>query len=256
MSTGSPYAAAPPPPLNYPPPVAYAPLGGRLTAVKAVFWGIVAVSALAAVSELLEILLINREIDGEEVSASQYESNDLRQSLVGMLQFALYLAGIVVFIMWMFRAYRNVDAVAPRERRYGRGWAIGGWFVPFLNLWRPKQVINDIWRAGGAPPEPSGLLFAWWTLWIITNWVSNLALRSAFDSETAEDYRSRAIAYLASDLMDIPTAILAILVAIALTRRLDAKAAEGPPPPPPPEPEEPEGSFEIPWRPPPPPLNG
>ncbi len=44
-----------------------------------------------------------------------------------------------------------MDAVAPTERRYGHGWAIGGWFVPILNFWRPMQVVNDVWRAGGWP---------------------------------------------------------------------------------------------------------
>jgi uncharacterized protein DUF4328 len=254
MSTAPPYAAAPPPPPDYPPPNVYEPLGGRLAAVKSVFWVIVGVSVIAVIVDLLEILMLNRMIAGEEVSSSELEFNDLRMSVVGMLQTVSLIGGAVVFIMWMFRAYKNVDGVA-RERRYGHGWAIGAWFVPFLNLWRPKQIINDIWRAGGAPPEPSGLLFAWWTLWIISNWVANLTLRQAFAGDTPEEFRSRTFAYLATDLMDIPTAILAILVAVTLTRRLDARAAEGPPPPPPPEPEEPESSFEIPRRPPPPPLS-
>ena len=57
--------------------------------------------------------------------------------------------------MWMFRAYNNVDAVAPGARRYDGGWAIGSWFVPILNLFRPKQIINDIWRAAtGSPTRP------------------------------------------------------------------------------------------------------
>ena len=54
----------------------------------------------------------------------------------------------MVFIRWLSRAYKNLDVAAPGFRRYGHGWAIGSWFVPFLNLWRPKEIINDIHRGG------------------------------------------------------------------------------------------------------------
>ena len=34
-----------------------------------------------------------------------------------------------------------------RHLRYGTGWAIGAWFIPIFNLFRPKQIANDIDRA-------------------------------------------------------------------------------------------------------------
>lgn len=51
----------------------------------------------------------------------------------------LLIAKDFAFLVWFWLAYRNLDALDLR-RRYGTGWAIGGWFVPFLNLARPKQV--------------------------------------------------------------------------------------------------------------------
>jgi hypothetical protein len=113
-------------------------------------------------------------------------------------------------------------------RRYGHGWAVGGWFVPIMWFFRPRQVVNDVWRAGGHLEEPSGLLAAWWGLWLATTWVANLTLRNAFFGDTLEASRNSTIAYLISDTLDAPTAILAILVATSLTRRLDARAAERP----------------------------
>ena len=60
MTTGTPYPSAPPPPppVYPPPPRMYAPLGGRLTALKVVFSLMVVVSVMAAVSDLLEIMLL------------------------------------------------------------------------------------------------------------------------------------------------------------------------------------------------------
>lgn len=226
------YPSAPPPPsFSGPAPQAfyYRPLQARLTALKVVFWIIVATSLIAAVSDVLTIQFWGRFLDGETISDSQADAEDIRAGLAALLQFGAWVAGVVVFLMWLFRAYQNTDGVAPGTRRYGHGWAIGGWFVPIMNLWRPKQVVNDIWRAGGHPPEPSGLIQWWWGLWLLTNFVANIGTRAAFGDEEPEDLRSSAIAYLVSDLLDAITAVLAIAVATTLTRRLDARAAEGPP---------------------------
>ena len=157
--------------------------------------------------------------------------NDAREAIVGLLGTLALVAGAITFILWLYRAYQNADAVAPGTRRYGKGWAIAGWFVPIMWLFRPKQVINDVWRAGGPPHEPSGLLAAWWTLWIIGMWVSNFALRRAFDDVTAESVRTASISYAVSGVIDIVTAILAIRVAMVITERLDERAKNGPPQP-------------------------
>src|SRR3954451_5754378 len=129
-------------------PDGYESLDGRLKALRIVF-ALMAVAALVAcVFDYFEGSLMDRLIDGENVSDAELSADDSRQGIIGMLGFALYIVCIVVFLRWLHRAYKNLDAVAPTQRRYGTGWAIGGWFVPFLNLWRPKEIINDIWRSG------------------------------------------------------------------------------------------------------------
>jgi len=61
------------------------------------------------------------------------------------------------------------------ERRFGVGWAIGAWFVPVLNFWRPKQTANDIWSASDPTAEGkhlgSPLLTWWWLCFLLANWV-------------------------------------------------------------------------------------
>jgi hypothetical protein len=57
------------------------------------------------------------------------------------------LATAAVFITWFARVVNRLHAARPNEFRYGAGWAIGAWFVPVLNLFRPKQIADDAWRA-------------------------------------------------------------------------------------------------------------
>ena len=89
---------------------------------------------------------------------------DLRNSF-SLVQSAGYVVGAVVFIRWLLPVYKYLDAVAPGVRRWDPSWALWGWFVPLLWWWRPKQVVNDVWRAGGGS-VPAPVLTAWWVLFI------------------------------------------------------------------------------------------
>ena len=229
-------------------PESYAPLDGRRQAVLVVFVAIALISIAATVSDLLEIDLMNRVVDGGSSSDADATANDSRQSIVGVIQFASLIAGAIVFIRWLTAANRNADVVAPGTRRYGHGWAIGSWFVPILSLWRPKQIVNDVWRAGGrdaADAEPGALLALWWAAVIISNWLANVSARTVFGEQTAEEIRNGDVALAISDGIDIVGAILAILVVRAVSDRLDDRARTLPQPAP-----EPSGDgWEAPERP-------
>src|SRR5215831_12432517 len=58
----------------------------------------------------------------------------------------LFVITAVVFITWLYSEYRQLDR-SNAPARFAPGWAIGGWFVPFLNLVRPLQVVEDVWKS-------------------------------------------------------------------------------------------------------------
>jgi hypothetical protein len=218
----------------------YTPLRGRAQAVTVVFVITAVVCVGAVISDVLEWRLLDRMIAGEDWTDAEATSNDNRQAIAGLVQFALGIAGAVVFIRWMYGAYTNLDHVAPGERRYSAGWAIGSWFVPIMNFFRPKQMVNDIWRAGGRDhqdAQPGLLLLSWWVLWLLSSWIVNAAARIYQGAETASEIKTGTILYVISDAMSSVCAILAIIVVRKGTDRLDAKAAAAPPEPPAPEPD-------------------
>jgi Domain of unknown function (DUF4328) len=83
---------------------------------------------------------------GRFVTQQELDDNDVRQGLVAAADFILVTATAVFFLLWFYRAYRTLTSLGVSCLRWGYGWAIGGWFVPILSLWRPKQIANDIWR--------------------------------------------------------------------------------------------------------------
>lgn len=229
-------------------PESNSPLRGRVQAVTVVFVVMALVCAAAVWSGWLELRLMDRFIAGEEVTDAEATSNDDRQAMFGLIQLGLGVAAAVVFIRWLYAAYLYVGTVAPAEQRYSPGWAIGSWFVPIMNLFRPKQMVNDVWRAGGRDgqdAQPGWLLVAWWTFWLVGNFAVNAAARSYNDADTAEELKTGTILFMISDAMSVIGAVLAIIVVRQATDRLDAKAAAAPPPVPP----EPEGDLAAPERP-------
>jgi hypothetical protein len=62
----------------------------------------------------------------------------------------LVLAMIVVgtlFLCLLHQLVGDLHRMRPGAQRFSAGWAVGSWFVPFVNLVVPKQVVNDVWRA-------------------------------------------------------------------------------------------------------------
>lgn len=212
-------------------PSAYEPLSARRKAAIVVLGAIIALHVGAAVSDLLELQLVDRARSGGGVTEAEGDASDRRQALIGALQLVSIIVGAVFFIRWLHGAYRNADALDPGARRYGTGWAIGGWFVPIMNLFRPKQIVNDVWAAStpaGHPArdrEPGVLLLGWWLTWLASNIVDRIATSMAGSAETLDELRSSSIAFLVSDLFTLVPASLAILVIDRVTKRMESKAA-------------------------------
>lgn len=170
---------------------------------------------------------------------------DTLYGLSGLLQALALLATAVVFICWFRRVRVNAEVFAPDGHRKARGWAVGGWFVPVLNFWRPRQIAVDIWDASApatretapaGPPQPAGwevqpkrtLLNAWWTLWLCTGIFGQVASRQYANAEEPEAIKQAVVSLMASDLLNIAAAVVAILFVRRLTAMQDAKARSGP----------------------------
>jgi hypothetical protein len=93
----------------------------------------------------------------------------------------VYFPTVVVFCMWMWRSYRNLLLMEVRGLSYSPRWAVGAFFVPILNLFRPCQIAQEMWRAS-APDLPadhrhrswrhapgSAIVGLWWAFWLIAN---------------------------------------------------------------------------------------
>jgi len=184
------------------------PLIVRAHLVTAVFAVIILGELAGIVADGVYIGLLNRSLAGESVPDADWTNHGEARSLVDGVQTWAFRAGAVVFIVWLHGAYRRLD---PARRRFGTGWAIGAWFVPVLNLWRPKQLVNDL--AGG----PRRLTRAWWLLFVFAYYFDGLILWN-FPDEWADETRTRTFAYIVLEAVAVVAAVLAILLVRRLSR--------------------------------------
>ena len=97
----------------------------------------------------------------------------------GSLATWCWMGACVALAVWTGRMYRNLFALGVEELRFTPGWGVGAWFVPLLNFVRPKQIIDDTWRATSPGAMARGwrelpvpaTLHVWWGLALLS-WLS------------------------------------------------------------------------------------
>ncbi|MEU9447495.1 DUF4328 domain-containing protein [Streptomyces sp. NPDC048277] len=168
--------------------------------------------------------------DGD-TGAAAFRRADRAERMLGVAggaQVGSLIACGIVYLSWFQRVRANAQVLDPLRQSKSPGWAIGGWFVPVVNLWYPRRITLDIWDASSpwGTTRSHTLVNAWWTLWLAALVADPLAT-TGDDVEGAAQLRDGALRLILSDSLDIAAAVLAILVVVRLTRMQHEKAMAG-----------------------------
>lgn len=100
------------------------------------------------------------------------------------------LVTYILFGMWIYRAAANVDAAAVPGFIHTPAWAVGWYFIPVANLFKPFGAMRQIWNAShghsGALDRGNILLTAWWAIWVVSGFVGYAAVRTGWGAATPE----------------------------------------------------------------------
>jgi hypothetical protein len=141
---------------GYPPPVAYArpvrPLGGLAMALT-ILLGLASVAAVAtAFPHFNRANVVETYKDGAKTTITDATAADSQVALFTIIFAALFIATIVVWMVWQFRFASNGEALGQRTAMGAPGWAIGGWFIPLANFLLPSLQMSASSRASGFRP--------------------------------------------------------------------------------------------------------
>ena len=151
---------------------------------------------------------------------------DLISGSSGIFSALALLAAAVVFIVWLWRVRWNAEMFCRGEHRLTRGWVLGSWICPVVNLWYPKWVVDDIVAASDPRTSPqtlslrsipgTRLVWAWWITWVVGLVLGNVAQRSSLDGvPKLGELRTNA---LLSSISAVATTAAAVLVMVLIRR--------------------------------------
>ncbi|MFE7120235.1 DUF4328 domain-containing protein [Streptomyces sp. NPDC057654] len=228
------HPAAPPlgAPAPYPAggPVLRSPVG--LATAVTVLLGVVAACDLFALYADFNIYSLLDNV--LTTSAGELKRADDLYAAAGRFQGLGTTATAVVFIIWFHRVRGNAEIFTQDVCTLGRGWSIGGWFIPFANLWLPFRVAAETWQAS-APQTPDGSLRevsrapvrAWWILWLLALAAGRVGQTLYNRANTPESLQQAMGTVMLGDLLDLAAAVLAILFVRKLTRMQRERAELG-----------------------------
>jgi hypothetical protein len=143
-----------------------------------------------------------------------------RVSLLG--QTGTFVVTGVLFVVWLFQAHRS-DRMQTDFLERGSGWAIGGWFVPVLGMWRPRQMVQDVRHGatGGQPGPTSTRVNLWWTAYLACFVTALHSLALTPDPELRREALIHAIGESAiADAVDAGVICVAGVLAILVVRQV------------------------------------
>lgn len=129
------------------------------------------------------------------------------------------------FISWLYKAHRS-DRMNPSALDHKSFWAIIGWFVPIMNLFRPYSMISDTRKGADSLSVTPTFQPYWWGAWLLGSFGDRVvtALWPSGDEPGlrtfGESLRDAAWAEICFGVVNVAGAVLAILVVRELTTRL------------------------------------
>jgi hypothetical protein len=187
----------------------------------AMIWIVLAMDILSLISGYMQYSLLQGITSGTGVSMEEASANDSREQIVSILHVAALIISAITFIQWFRRAYFNlhqkVENLSATE-----GWAAGSWFVPVLCLYRPYQIMKELYVETKALlvrkeliSEESlklNVLGWWWGFWIAANIIGQISFRLTLNAETVDQITTCTMLSMISDLISIPLAFMAVKV--------------------------------------------
>lgn len=151
-----------------------------------------------------------------------FSLGDLITALGGLFLVISFIVSTILFCVFSYRATRNLSIIGAKGMDYTPGWAVGWYFIPFANLFKPYGAMKDMWRGTHYPDDVFAdtpkLMPLWWLCWIVTNIVSNISFRLGREAGMFENYASNVELYKMTIGLDIVSAITGIISALLVLK--------------------------------------
>jgi hypothetical protein len=195
--------------------------GQRAKNAILLIWILLALEIVSLISSYFQYDLLQTVANGGDVSMEQLEANDTREQMIGIIYIIAYIISGVTFIRWFRRAYYNLHQKVT-QLSFSDGWAAGCWFVPVVCLFRPYQIMKELYQKTQkvltkrevtiTEKFSTNFLGWWWALWIISNYVGQFLIRYTLKVDTLDGLITSTVVSMAAGIIDIPLALITVKV--------------------------------------------
>jgi len=184
-------------------------------------WIVFILEFAALISGYFQYDLLQTVAEGGEISTEKANANDTREQVIAFAYLFIYLISAVTFIKWFRRAYFNLH-LRVDNLSFNEGWAAGSWFFPIVNLYRPYQIMKELYRetkkflrTKGLYKETSldsGFLGWWWFLWITNGIAGQIIFRLSLRAESIDELTTVTVLSMIGSVLGLPLALITIKV--------------------------------------------
>lgn len=162
------------------------------------------------------------------ISQEEADRNDARVSFVDNFHFVTMLLSGLAVLIWRYKANRNCWYYGAEQMRFTPEWAVGWSLVPVMNLFRPYQVMQEIWKISTDPEtwknQQSSVLIKWWWFFCLVDVFfgrvfSRLAIKGAFKEETVDQLKQVTSASIASSITTLIACIFTLSLVLEIRKR-------------------------------------
>ncbi len=107
--------------------------------------------------------------NGVDVNMDEAGSILVHQLMINVAQLGFRVIVGIQFLMWVYRMSHNAHCVKTGKPTSSPGWAVGCYFIPVLNMWKPYLIMKEIYEAFRQRPSYSKVLPLWWTAWVLSS---------------------------------------------------------------------------------------
>jgi hypothetical protein len=211
--------------------IRYKPISALTNWVQLAFIISAIIAVASIISEFMQADLLIGALHGRYVSMAQAIANDDREAIIGWINLGIYIVTAIIFLIWVYRANKNLHAFKSPVLRFSPGWAVGWWFIPFANLFRPYQITAEISKASNPELDPSlnvvlhlpapAIVGWWWALFLIGNIVTSIAGELMSGANYIQDALNSTYTYVVADNINIIGLIVAILMVRKISQSQD-----------------------------------
>lgn len=184
-------------------------------------WVVMCIEVISLGSSYMQYDLIQAAASGENISMDDANANDTRERMVGIVYMLAMIISGITFIQWFRRAYYNLHQ-RVNHLKHGEGWAAGAWFVPFLNWFRPYEIMKELYDETAEflrtyeykdkMQLSTSILGVWWAAWVIKSILGQVVFRLGLYAKDISTILSVTVMSMVQHVLGIVAAFLVIRI--------------------------------------------